>query len=89
VVIVQPHPELGTGQTIYHGSLNLDFVLTFLGQKPLLSSKPQLVPPSRFLLSLPPSSPSNGTLALDSPLLAGRDVPSLSPNLAQDSLLHD
>jgi hypothetical protein len=89
MVIVQPHPKLGARQTIYHSSLHLDFILTFLGQKALLSSMLLSVPLSRFSLPLSPSGPANGTLALNPSLLAGRDIPPLSSDLTQDSLLHD
>jgi hypothetical protein len=43
----------------------------------------------RFLLSLSAPSPANSALPLNSPFLAGRNVPSLAPNLAQDPILHN
>jgi hypothetical protein len=43
----------------------------------------------RVSLPLPAASPANRALLLNPSHLAGRDIPPLSPGLAQDPLLHD
>jgi hypothetical protein len=44
---------------------------------------------SRLSLSLPAASSANRALLLNPSHLAGRNIPSLSPSLAQDPLFHD
>jgi hypothetical protein len=85
VIVVQPDFELGAGQAIHDRPLKFN-LFAFFGQETLLSLLSSL---SRVPLPLPAASPANRALLLDPSHLAGRNIPSLPPSLAENPLFHD